>query len=227
MRLLVIEDEPQLADAIRNRLELEGYSVDSAQDAASAQELLRNSVYDCLILDTVLPDRGGYEILSDTRSSGDRTPILMLTDCDSVEDRVEGLNRGADDCVAKPFSFRELIARIKALLRRSYRIGESLLTAGDLELDVARRSVRRGSCPIELTSKEYAVLEYLVRNKNQLLTRTQIIDHVWHYSFDYMTNIVDVYIRYLRRKVDQDFAHKLICTVRGKGYILKEIVRTE
>ncbi|HUX50362.1 MAG TPA: response regulator transcription factor [Spirochaetia bacterium] len=224
MRLLVIEDEPQLADAIRNRLEQEGYSVDSALDAASGQALLRRSAYDCLILDTVLPDRGGYEILSDTRNSGDRTPILMLTDCDSVEDRVEGLNRGADDCVAKPFSFRELVARIKALLRRSYRIGESLLTAGDLELDVARRLVRRGACSIELTLKEYAVLEYLVRNKNQLLTRTQIIDHVWHYSFDYMTNIVDVYIRYLRRKVDEDFAHKLICTVRGKGYILKEVV---
>jgi DNA-binding response OmpR family regulator len=222
MRLLVIEDETSLSTAICHRLRAEGYSVDSATDGTNGLNLVESTAYDCLLLDLGLPGVDGSTILRRARGAGIQTPVLILTARDSVDDRVAAFNIGADDYMSKPFSFDELLVRIKALLRRSHRIGENVLIAADLEVDVMRRVVRRGGRQIDLTSREYSVLEYLVRNKNRLLTRTQIIEHVWHYNFDCISNIVDVYVRYLRRKMDQGFPRRLICTVRGMGYMLRD-----
>lgn len=222
MRILVVEDEPALRHTIGKRIVQCGYAVDCLSDGEEAWNYLTSTEYDCVVLDIMLPKVDGYEVLERMRSRQINVPVLFLTAKDTIEDRVTGLDRGADDYLVKPFSFDELHARIRALLRRASVSRESRLTADDLAMDVALRSVRRGNTEIELTAKEFAVLEYFLRNKGRLLTRSQIIDHVWNYNFDYESNVVDVYVRYLRRKIDDGFDKKLIRTVRGAGYVVKE-----
>ncbi|MFB0920189.1 MAG: response regulator transcription factor, partial [Oscillospiraceae bacterium] len=177
---------------------------------------------DCIILDIMLPGIDGLTILKNMRNNGNQTPVLLLTARDTVEDRVRGLDFGADDYLIKPFSLDELMARLRALMRRQSSERKNELVLSDLVMDLSDHSVRRGGKDVKLTSKEYAILEYLLRNKNRLLTRAQIVDHVWNYDFDCSSNIVDVYIRYLREKIDDGFERKLIGTVRGSGYIIKE-----
>lgn len=222
MRLLVVEDEPSLLKTIAKRLKEKGYSVDTAKNGKDGLAFAEAGDYDGIILDIMLPIIDGLTILKKLRANKVLAPVLLLTARDAIQDRVEGLDLGADDYLVKPFSFDELLARIRALLRRQGENREVVLGIGDLTLDTTTHVATRKGKNIELTTKEYAVLEYLLRNKEQLLTKSQIIEHVWDYSFDYNSNIVEVYIRYLRRKIDDDFEPKLIHTMRGSGYILKE-----
>ncbi len=222
MRILIIEDEPSLLKSISRRLREEGYSVDTAEDGEDGQELIEVVEYDCIILDIMLPVINGLAVLKHIRNKGIKIPVLLLTAKDAIEDKVKGLDLGADDYLTKPFSFDELLARIRALLRRQNESKETTLKAVDLILDTVSHTVSRGGNDIELTAKEYAILEYMLRNKGRLLTRSQIADHVWNYDFEGNSNIVDVYIRYLRKKIDDDFDSKLLHTVRGSGYMLKE-----
>ncbi len=223
LRLLVVEDEPDLAAAVRGRLKGEGYAVDVAADGEEALAFARAVRYDVIVLDLMLPRVSGFEVLRSLRAGGVTAPVLLLTARAAVEDKVRGLDAGADDYLTKPFAFEELLARIRALTRRDLadRAG-TVLRVGDLELDTVARRVTRAGRSIELTAKEYALLEYLMRNPGQVLSRTQIADHVWDYDFDGYSNVVDVYIRYLRRKVDEGFDQRLIQTVRGAGYRLRE-----
>ncbi len=222
MRLLVIEDEPSLLKVVAKRLKEEGYSVDTAKDGREGENYIYSTDYDCIILDIMLPFIDGLSLLRNIRAKKISTPVLILTAKDSIDDRVIGLDTGADDYLIKPFSFDELLARVRALLRRQKEKRDLILSVGDLQLDTLTREVKRGNRPIELTSKEYAMLEYLLRNKNRVLTRSQIAEHVWDYDFDYNSNIVEVYIRYLRRKIDENFDAKLLHTVRGGGYMIKD-----
>jgi DNA-binding response OmpR family regulator len=222
MRLLVIEDEPSLLKIIARRLKEEGYSVDTAKNGREGENYIYSADYDCIILDIMIPYIDGLSLLRKIRAKKIKTPVLLLTAKDSIEDRVVGLDTGADDYLIKPFSFDELLARVRALLRRQKEKRDIILSAGDLSLDTLTREVKRGDNPIELTSKEYTMLEYLLRNKNRVLTRSQIAEHVWDYDFDYNSNIVEVYIRYLRRKIDENFENKLLHTIRGGGYTLKD-----
>lgn len=222
MRILVVEDEPSLLKSITRRLCEEGYSVDAAEDGEEGQDFIEATEYDCIILDIMLPVIDGLALLRWLRNEHIKTPVLILTARDAIEDRVKGLDLGADDYLTKPFSFDELLARIRALLRRQNESKETVLKAADLTLDTISHTVSRDGNDIELTAREYAILEYLLRNKGRLLTRSQIADHVWNYDFEGNSNIVDVYIRYLRKKIDDGFNSKLIHTVRGSGYILKE-----
>lgn len=222
MRILIVEDEPSLLKSISRRLREEGYSVDTAEDGEDGQELIEVVEYDCIILDIMLPVINGLAVLKHIRNKGIKIPVLLLTARDAIEDKVKGLDLGADDYLTKPFSFDELLARIRALLRRQNESKETTLKAADLILDTVSHTVSRGGNDIELTAKEYAILEYMLRNKGRLLTRSQIADHVWNYDFEGNSNIVDVYIRYLRKKIDDDFDSKLLHTVRGSGYMLKE-----
>lgn len=222
MRILVVEDEKYLRELIVRRLRAQGYNVDHCGDGSSALERLQGEAeYDCVILDVLLPETDGLSILRTMRQAHDSTPVMLLTARDSVEDRVSGLDSGADDYVVKPFSFDELDARVRALLRRSSDDKTAVLTLADLELDTVRHAVRRAGREIDLTSKEYALLEYLLRNRGHVLTREQILNHVWSYDFEGESNIVDVYIRYLRRKMDRGFDVPLIHTIRGTGYVMK------
>lgn len=223
MRLLVVEDEPSLLNTMVRRLKEEGYAVDAAKDGEEALDCAVAVAYDAVILDLMLPRLQGLDLLKEMRNRHLLYPVLILTARDAIEDKVRGLDSGADDYLTKPFSFDELLARLRAILRRAAqpRLG-TLLKVADLVVDTAARKVTRSGHTIELTSKEYALLEYLVRNKGQVLTRSQIAEHVWDYDFSGMSNIVDVYIRYLRRKVDDPFEPKLIQTVRGSGYRLEE-----
>ncbi|HHV58571.1 MAG TPA: response regulator transcription factor [Firmicutes bacterium] len=222
MRLLVVEDEPDLAQVVVRRLKEAGYAVDLARDGEEALDFLAAVRYDCVILDQLLPKQDGRSVLKALRSRGDNTPVLILTALDALEDKVKGLDAGADDYLTKPFAFEELLARVRALLRRS---GEEhrgpILTVADLELNTVTHQVTRDGQEIKLTAKEYALLEYLMRHPNQVLSRSQIAEHVWDYDFTGLSNVVDVYIRYLRRKVDDGFEPKLIQTVRGTGYQLR------
>jgi heavy metal response regulator len=218
MRVLVVEDEKKIADFIRRGLSEHGYAVDVACDGEEALDWPAVADFDILILDVMLPGRDGIEVCRTLRQRGLRTPILMLTAKDAVEDRVVGLDSGADDYLVKPFAFTELLARLRALARRQPAVVGSLLQVGDLALDTATRRLSRGRADIELTTKEYAVLEYLLRHPNQVLTRTMIAEHVWNYDFDNASNVIDVHIRNLRRKIDDPFPIKLIETVRGAGY---------
>lgn len=218
MRILVVEDERRIATFLRRGLEEEHYAVDVAYDGEEALDLVAVASYDLVVLDVLLPKKDGIQVCRDLRAQGNGVPILMLTARDAVEDRVRGLDSGADDYLVKPFAFQELLARVRALLRRSGETKTTLLQVGDLVLDTLNRQARRGERVVEPTAREYALLEFLMRHPGQVLSRTQIIDHVWDYAFLGMSNVVDVYIRYLRRKIDQGFEVKLIKTIRGAGY---------
>lgn len=220
MRILIAEDDTALAGFVRKGLEAEDYAVDVSSDGEQARALAIEFDYDLIVLDLNLPRLDGVSILRHVRSQKPNIPILVLTARGRVDDRVLCLDAGADDYVVKPFSFSELSARVRALLRRSRLPSESVLVVEDLKLDRVERRVMRGSHAIELTSKEFALLEYLMRNAGRRVTRAMIIEHVWNLSFDTATNLVDVYVAYLRRKVDDESPRKLIHTIRGVGYEL-------
>ncbi len=220
MRILVTEDERAVAQFLKKGLQSEQYAVDIAGNADEARFMLEEFNYDLAILDLNLPGIDGLELLIDLRAKKPSLPVLVLTVRSRVQDRVKGLDRGADDYLTKPFSFSELSARVRALLRRGNRPSELLLAVNNLELDRVERTVKRAGHRIDLTPKEFLLLEYLMRNAGRRVTRAMIIEHVWNFNFDTMTNVVDVYINYLRKKVDHDFEPKLIQTVRGVGYQL-------
>jgi DNA-binding response OmpR family regulator len=223
MRILVVEDEKDLSDVIKKGLEEEGFVVDTVSDGQQAVNFAWDNEYDIIILDLMLPVKNGMEALKEIREYGINTAILILTAKDMVEDKIKGLNSGADDYLTKPFAFGELVARVRALLRRGIEENNNQLMTGDLVIDTVNHKVLRGGIEIPLTVKEYAVLEYLTRNRGQVLSRTQIEEHVWDYRYGNTSNIVDVYIRYLRQKIDNDFEPKLIETVHGRGYRIKVI----
>lgn len=222
MRILLVEDEQSLRKVVHRRLEQENYGVDSTDDGLDAMSYIDAGSYDCILLDIMLPGANGLEILQYIRSKKITTPVLLLTAKDSIQDRVKGLDTGADDYLTKPFSLDELSARVRALLRRGAEDKTPTLTVSDLTMDIAARRVLRGDVEIELTSKEYALLEYMMRNAGQVLTREQIVEHVWNFDFEYDSNIVDVYMRYLRRKIDTPFPEKLLHTIRGHGYTIRQ-----
>jgi DNA-binding response OmpR family regulator len=222
MRLLLVEDEKKLSDLVARALRAERYAVDVADDGQRGWELADSYDYDLIVLDLMLPALSGEEVLRRIRRKNQQVPILILTARDATEDKVHNFEAGADDYLTKPFAFAELIMRVKALLRRGPVTRASVLRVADLEVDRFSRQVRRGGRRIELTSKEYALLEYLAANPGRVFSRTMIIEHVWDQSFEGLTNIVDVYVRHLRSKVDDPFPVKLIRTVRGVGYGLGE-----
>jgi len=218
VRILVVEDERRIAAFVKRGLEEERYAVDVAYDGEEALDWAAAVDYDLIVLDVLLPKKDGIQVCRELRDRGNRAPILMLTARDGVEDRVRGLDSGADDYLVKPFAFQELLARVRALLRRSGETKTTRLQVGDLVLDTVTHRATRAGRMIELTAREYALLEFLMRHPRQVLSRTQIAEHVWDYDFFSTSNVVDVYIRYLRRKIDRDFDVKLIQTVRGAGY---------
>lgn len=222
MRLLVVEDEPTIANFVRQGLTEAGYAVDVARDGQEGLDYALAANYDALILDIMLPRLDGIQLLRRLRSQGHKTPALMLTARDTVDNRVEGLDAGADDYLVKPFAFPELMARVRALLRRPPLQLGTVLQFADLRMDTARYVVERNGRLIELSPREYAVLEYLLRHPNQVLNRTQIGEHVWNFDFYNESNVVDVYVGYLRRKIDQPGEPSLIHTVRGVGYCLRD-----
>lgn len=222
MRILVVEDDRKLVEVLRQGLKENGFAVDTAADGNQGLELALATSYDAIILDLMLPGISGIDLLKELRARHGVAPVLILSARSAVEDRIRGLDLGADDYLAKPFSFQELLARLRAITRRPAVEPKNTLAAGDLELDVARREVRRAGRPIELTAKEFSLLELLLRKKGVVVTRGMILDRVWDLDYDGGSNLVEVYINYLRRKVDQDFEPKLIQTVRGSGYVLRE-----
>ena len=222
MRLLLVEDERKVSDLVARALRAESYAVDVAEDGARGWELAQSYAYDLIILDLMLPQLPGEELLRRIRRSNPAVPILVLTARAATADKVNNFEAGADDYLTKPFAFAELIMRVKALLRRGPITRSSVLRVGDLEVDRFTQQVRRAGRRIELTPKEYALLEYLAANPGRVFSRTMIIEHVWDQSFEGLTNIVDVYVRHLRSKVDDPFPVKLIRTVRGVGYGLTE-----
>src|SRR5712691_3718827 len=222
MRVLVVEDEPGIAQFIRQGLSEAGYAVDVAHDGHEGLDYAFVAEYDVLVLDILLPKLDGLRVLRVLRDRGVKTPVLLLTAKDTVEDRVRGLDVGADDYLVKPFAFPVLVARLRALLRRPPFQMDPILHLGDLTMDTARREVRRGGRLIELSPREFTLLEYLMRHPRQVLTRTQITEHVWNFDFFSDSNVVDVYIGYLRRKIDRGFDRPLLHTVRGVGYRLSD-----
>lgn len=222
MRILIAEDEKDLNDILTGKLAAEGYSVDACRSGKQAIELLKYTDYDAAILDIMMPEADGFEVLSFIRSRGKSTPVLFLTARDSVADKVKGLDLGANDYLTKPFSLEELCARVRVLLRTSFGKTSSILTVCDLTLDTASHIVRRAGREIELSAKEYALLEYLMANKDIVLSREKIENHIWNYDYEGGTNVVDVYISYLRKKIDSADDVKLIHTVRGRGYVIRE-----
>lgn len=218
MRLLIVEDEAGIADFLRRGLSEAGYAVDHAADGDEALDWIAIATYDCIVLDWMLPVRDGVAVCRELRARGIRTPILMLTARDTVDDRVIGLDAGADDYLIKPFAFPELLARVRALLRREPLNQSPILQLADLTLNPATHVVERAGVPIALTAKEFSLLAFLMRRANTVLTREMIGEHVWNYDFDHITNVIDVHIRALRRKIDDPFPVKLIHTVRGAGY---------
>ncbi|MFA5143654.1 MAG: response regulator transcription factor [Candidatus Omnitrophota bacterium] len=222
MRILVIEDERKIADFIRRGLKEEGYAVDTSYDGENGLFLAKTNNYDLILLDLMLPKIDGITVCKKLRADKIVSPIIMLTAKDAVKDKVTGLDAGADDYLTKPFAFEELLARIRAILRKKGEQEQATrLAVGDLSLDLTTHKVTRAGKDIELTSKEFALLEYLMRNAGKVVTRTMISEHVWDIDFDTFTNVIDVYINYLRNKIDSDARVKLIQTVRGRGYILK------
>jgi len=221
MRLLVVEDDPSVARFLERGLQEERYAVDIAADGETALTLAQHTTYDVIILDVMLPRQDGLNVCRILRDQGRTVPVLLLTVRDSTDDKVRGLDCGADDYLTKPFAFAELLARIRALLRRGTVQGPGRLKLADLELDPASHRVWRSGTEVALTSKEYALLEYLLRNADRVLTRTAIIEHVWDMRYDSMTNIVDVHIRSLRAKLDRPSSGSLIRTIRGVGYALE------
>ena len=220
MRILVIEDEKKVASFIKKGLEEEHYAVDTAYDGEIGLYMADVNDYDLIVLDLMIPKIDGLEVLKRIRSSKNNVPILILTAKNTVEDIVKGLDSGCDDYLTKPFNFMVFLARIRALLRREKVEKEPLIKIADLTLSPITHKVTRSGIEIELTSKEYALLEYFMRNPDRVLTRTMISEHVWDYHFDSLTNVIDVYVNYLRKKIDKDFEPKLIHTIRGVGYIL-------
>ncbi len=220
MRVLVVEDEQKINRTVCQALREEAYAVDSASDGDEGEELALVNQYDLIILDLLLPKKLGVAVCRSLREQGSTTPILMLTAKDTVEDRVQGLDSGADDYLVKPFYMDELLARVRALLRRETTVKITRLQVADLFVDTSSHRVTRAGAAIDLTSKEYAMLEYFMRNQDQVLTRTMISEHVWDDQFDSLSNIIDVYIRRLRRKIDEGFSPRLLHTIRGSGYLL-------
>lgn len=222
MRILLVEDEKKIASFIERGLKEEHYAVDVAGDAEKALFLAEVNIYDLMIVDIMLPGKDGLAVCRELRGKKIDVPILILTAKDTVRDKVLGLNSGADDYLTKPFAFEELLARVRALLRRKKADKATLLKIADLELDQVTHKVRRAGQEISLTSKEYALLEYFMLNASQVITRTMISEHVWNEDFDSFTNVIDVYVNYLRNNIDRGFKKQLINTIRGVGYILKE-----
>ncbi len=221
MRILIVEDEPKVSSFVKRGLEAERYAVDVCSDGRDGLEMAQAFPYDLIILDMMLPRLQGGEVLQRIRRNDTCVPVLMLTARDSIEDKVKMFESGADDYLTKPFAFAELLVRTKALLRRGPVNRSSTMTVGDLELDRLTQQVSRAGRRIELTAKEFALLEYLMQNPERVLSRNMIIEHVWDQSFDGITNIVDVYVRHLRSKVDEGQTPKLIRTVRGSGYMIR------
>ncbi len=223
MRLLIVEDDADLGRILKKHFEANGYAVETFRRGEEAVGCLtENCAFDAAVLDVMLPGISGLDVLRSARKAGCRIPVLLLTARGAVRDRVEGLDAGADDYMAKPFSNEELDARVRALIRRGPSARDNVLTAADLVLDSATREVRRGGKPIELSSREFSLLEYLMHNKGIVLTREQLEMHIWNANTRSASNVVDVYIRYLRRKIDDDYEVKLIHTIRGAGYRLSE-----
>ena len=222
MRLLLAEDERDLNNIITKKLTSAGYSVDSFFDGQEAIDVLSYTDYDGIILDIMMPKADGFEVLRAVRDAGKSTPVLFLTARDAVSDRVKGLDSGANDYLIKPFSFEELLARIRAMTRTSFGVADNILTVSDLTLNCASKVVKRGQREIPLSAKEYALLEYLMHNQGIVLSREKIENHIWNLDYEGGTNVVDVYISYLRKKIDDGSDKKLIHTVRGRGYVLRE-----
>jgi DNA-binding response OmpR family regulator len=221
MRILVVEDSRRLANIIKRGLVEEGYTVDNAYDGEEAQYMAETTPFDLIILDVMLPKKDGLAVCRELRDKKVSMPILMLTAKDSVEDKVAGLDSGADDYQVKPFAFIELLARMRALLRREITPKTHKLQSGDLVMDIWTREVWRGERKIDLTAKEYAILEYFLRRPNAVITRTMLAENIWNYEFDGLSNIIDVYVRRIRRKIDEDGQNSLIQTLRGAGYRLR------
>jgi heavy metal response regulator len=222
MNILIVEDEAKVASFIKRGLEEEKYTVSVASDGEEGLKMALDNPYELIILDVMLPKMDGLSVAKELRAKGKQFPILMLTAKDSVEDIVAGLDSGSDDYLTKPFAFAELLARVRALIRRGEMDRGAEIVFSDLRIDPVGHKVWRGDREIDLTAKEYGLLEYFMRNPNQVLTRTMIAEHVWDYSFDSFTNVIDVYVNYLRKKIDRDAQKKLIHTVRGVGYMLEE-----
>lgn len=222
MRILLAEDERDLNDIITQKLISNGYSVDSCYDGQEAIDILSYTDYDAIILDIMMPKADGYAVLRSLRNAGKATPVLFLTARDAIADRVKGLDSGANDYLVKPFSFEELSARLRAMTRSSFGIASNVLAIADLTLDCATHVVKRGEQNIILSAKEFALLEYLMHNQGIILSREKIENHIWNFDYEGGTNVVDVYISYLRKKVDDGHDNKLIHTVRGRGYVLRE-----
>lgn len=222
MRALIVEDEKSLNRIISKKLKVEGYSVDSCYDGEEAVNYIKSASYDIIIMDIMMPLKNGYEVLSEIRQEGNTTPVLFLTAKDALEDRVKGLDLGADDYLVKPFHFEELMARIRVMIRRKHGQVSNQLQIADLVLDITAHTVNRNNNFIELSAKEFAILEYMMQNAGIVLSREKLETHIWNFDYQGASNMIDVYIRYLRIKIDRDYEPKLIHTVRGVGYMLKD-----
>jgi two-component system copper resistance phosphate regulon response regulator CusR len=224
MKILIIEDEIKLSNILLQGLKEQGMAVDVARDGATGLQSAAAAPYDAIILDVMLPKKNGFQVLQELREAGDKTPVLMLTTRSGVEDRVRGLDLGADDYLPKPFAFQELLARLRAITRRPEAAPQTILKVADLELNLRKSEVRRAGQPIELTARELALLEFLMQRKDEVVTRAMILDQVWNSEYDSGggSNVVEVYVNYLRRKIDQPFPRKLVHTVRGAGYLMGE-----
>lgn len=223
MRILIAEDERDLNRLICQALERAGYGVDACFDGQEALDFLDGAQYDCVVLDIMMPKKDGRQVLQSLRDQGSAVPVIFLTALDSIQDRIDGLDLGADDYLVKPFDLNELLARIRAVTRKYGTQKTSVLTVGDLTVDTASRTVTRAGQAINLSAKEYAILEYMIRHKGAVLSRQQLEDHIWNYDYAGGSNVVDVYIAYLRKKIDAGFDKKLIHTIRGAGWTLREM----
>lgn len=221
MRLLVVEDEKKLNELITKKLKKEYYGVDSCFDGEEAIRYVEGTEYDAIILDIMLPKLDGFEVIKRIRAKKNKVPILLLTARDNIDDKVKGLDYGADDYLVKPFIFEELMARIRVLLRRNSGNADNVVTIANLKVDFDAKTVFRDDLLIKLSGREYSILEYLIRNKGKILSRERIEDHIWNYDYEGGTNVIDVYIRYLRKKIDDSYTPKLIHTIRGLGYVLR------
>lgn len=222
MRILIAEDEKSLNRIIAKQLKVAGYSVDCAFDGEEAYDLITMTDYDAAVFDVMMPKIDGFSLLKKIRKEGSNLPVLFLTARDSIEDRVEGLDIGADDYLVKPFAFEELLARVRVIIRKSSVSNSNVICVADLTVDISSRKVTRNGKDISLSAKEYELLQYLAVNNGIVLSREKIEDHIWNYDYEGGTNVVDVYIRYLRKKIDDGYDKKLIHTVRGMGYVLRE-----
>ena len=222
MRILIAEDEKDLNRIIKQKLTSAGYTADSCFDGAEAIDYIEAAEYDAVLLDVMMPKKDGFEVVKEMRRKGITTPVIFLTARDGISDRVKGLDLGANDYVVKPFSFDELIARIRAVTRTKFNVADSVLTIADLKVDTASKKVTRGEREISLSAKEYSLLCYLIHNKGRVLSREQIENHIWNFDYEGGTNAVDVYVSFLRKKIDCEGENKLIHTVRGSGYVLRE-----